>query len=106
MQLKVFTYYDYIKGIHSVRRNFVSGLAEESTKYNLILTKDDKKEKQFVAINIHLENGEMYISYSGTDDSLVGWKEDFNLSFMTHIPAQSEALKYIRRVSKNSEGKR
>ena len=44
--MKIFTYYDYIKGIHSVRRNFVSGLAEESTKYNLILTKDDKKENK------------------------------------------------------------
>ena len=44
--MKIFTYYDYIKGIHSVRRNFISGLAEESTKYNLIPTKDDKKENK------------------------------------------------------------
>ena len=39
------------------------------------------------------------------DDTLVGWKEDFNLSFMTNIPAQSEALKYIRRVSKKYNSK-
>ena len=44
--MKVFTYYDYIKGIHSVRRNFVSGLAEESATYNLIITKDDKNENK------------------------------------------------------------
>ena len=62
-------------------------------------SRDDKKEKQFVAITIHFETGKIYISYSGTDDTLVGWKEDFNLSFMTHIPAQVEALKYIRKIS-------
>ena len=86
-------------------------LVGKSNRYKDLLvtdyyfSKDDKKEKQFVAITIHLENGEIYISYSGTDDTLVGWKEDFNLSFMTHIPAQSEALKYIRRVSKKYNSK-
>lgn len=44
--MKVFTYYDYIKGIHSVKRNIPSGLAEESVTYNLILTKDDEKENK------------------------------------------------------------
>ena len=70
---------------------------------NLIVTdyyfsRDEKKEKQFVAITIHLENGELYLSYGGTDNTLVGWKEDFNLSFMTHIPSQIEAIKYIRKI--------
>lgn len=71
---------------------------------NLIVTdyyfsRDEKKEKQFVAITIHLENGELYLSYGGTDNTLVGWKEDFNLSFMLHIPSQLEAIKYIRKIS-------
>ena len=70
---------------------------------NLIVTdyyfsRDEKKEKQFVAITIHLGNGELYVSYGGTDNTLVGWKEDFNLSFMTHIPSQIEAIKYIRKI--------
>ena len=86
-------------------------LVGKSNRYKDLLvtdyyfSRDDKKEKQFVAITIHLENEEIYISYSGTDDTLVGWKEDFNLSFMTNIPAQSEALKYIRRVSKKYNSK-
>ena len=86
-------------------------LVGKSNRYKDLLvtdyyfSRDDKKEKQFVAITIHLENEEMYISYGGTDDTLVGWKEDFNLSFMTNIPAQSEALKYIRRVSKKYNSK-
>ena len=61
---------------------------------------DYKKEKQFIAITIHLKNGEMYLSYGGTDNTLLGWKEDFNLSFMTNIPSQLEGLKYIKKISK------
>lgn len=62
-------------------------------------SRDEKEEKQFVAITIHLGDGIMYLSYGGTDNTLVGWKEDFNLSFMTHIPSQIEAVKYIKNVS-------
>ena len=42
--MRIFTYYDYIKSIHSVRRKHINGLAEESEKYNLIATNEDKKE--------------------------------------------------------------
>lgn len=42
--LKIFTYYDYIKSIHCVKRNFINGLAEESEKYNLISEKHNKEE--------------------------------------------------------------
>lgn len=61
---------------------------------------DYKKEKQFVAIVIHLGDGEMYLSYGGTDNTLLGWKEDFNLSYMVNIPSQLEGLKYIKKISK------
>lgn len=61
---------------------------------------DYKKEKQFVAITIHLGGGEIYLSYGGTDNTLLGWKEDFNLSFMINIPSQLEGLKYIKKVAK------
>lgn len=44
---------------------------------------DQKVERQFAAITIHLNKDKMYISFNGTDDSIVGWKEDFNLSFKT-----------------------
>ena len=60
---------------------------------------DPSAEKQFAAITIHLGNGEMFVSFCGTDNSLVGWKEDFNLSFMQHIPAQIEGMEYLKRIS-------
>lgn len=60
---------------------------------------DKKLEEQFSAITIHLNNNEMYISFCGTDNSLIGWKEDFNLSFMQNIPAQLAGVKYLKAIS-------
>ena len=36
--------------------------------------------QQFAAVTIGLDDGTTYISFRGTDDTIVGWKEDFNLS--------------------------
>ena len=59
---------------------------------------DQKVERQFAAITIHLNNDKMYISFNGTDNSIVGWKEDFNLSFMDNIPSQISGLKYTKKI--------
>lgn len=66
---------------------------------------DLKAEKQFAAITIWLPHRIKYISFRGTDMSLVGWKEDFNMSFMRHIPSQKEGLKYLNEVGKKYFGK-
>lgn len=55
-------------------------------------------ERQFSAITIHINSFEMYLSFFGTDDSIIGWKEDFNLAFLDHIPAQLEGKKYLEAV--------
>lgn len=62
-----------------------------------IINKDRELERQFGAITIHLPDC-VYVSYIGTDNSIVGWKEDFNMSFMKHIPAQIEGVKYLNRA--------
>lgn len=63
-------------------------------------------EKQFSAVTIHVNHFEMYLSFFGTDDSIVGWKEDFNLAFLDHIPAQLEAKKYLDAVSEQYKFKK
>lgn len=60
---------------------------------------DKETEKQFSAITIHISEEEMYLSFLGTDKTILGWKEDFNLSFMKNIPAQIEGLKYVKRIA-------
>lgn len=54
-------------------------------------------QTQFSAIRITLDDGTNYIAFRGTDDTIVGWKEDFEISFKT-TAAQSSALKYLKRL--------
>ena len=63
-------------------------------------------EKQFSAITIHLNPLKMYLSFFGTDDSITGWKEDFNLAFLDHVPAQVEASKYLKTLEQKYPLKR
>lgn len=65
---------------------------------------DDEAEKQFCAMIIRLENGLNYLSYRGTDDTLVGWKEDFNMSFMSKVPSQLDAVAYLEEAAGSLRG--
>lgn len=55
-----------------------------------------REETQFAALTILLGDNSAYLAFRGTDGTLVGWKEDFNLSFMDVVPAQLEAAEYIQ----------
>ena len=63
------------------------------------------QEKQFSAITVLLPDGTIYVSYRGTDNSLVGWKEDFNMSFMEVVPAQEAAKEYLNMIANETVGK-
>lgn len=67
------------------------------TKYVNKIKADE--EKQFSAITILMPDDTLYVSYRGTDNTLVGWKEDFNMSFKTNIPSQFDAVSYLEEVS-------
>ena len=56
---------------------------------------DEKKREQFAAM-LYSFDDEKIISYRGTDDTLLGWEEDFNLAYLDEIPAQADALTYFR----------
>ena len=45
-----------------------------------------KEETQFAALTVLLDDGSAFLAFRGTDGTLVGWKEDFNLSFMDVVP--------------------
>lgn len=62
---------------------------------------DPEQEKQFSAITVILPDDTLYISYRGTDNTLIGWKEDFNISFKSHIASQISAKKYLENIAKN-----
>lgn len=54
-------------------------------------------EQQFAAMAMRLPSlGHTQVIFRGTDDTLVGWKEDFNMSYRRVIPAQYAATAYLR----------
>lgn len=53
-----------------------------------------EEETQFAAMAFQLPDGTVFLAFRGTDYSLVGWKEDFNMAFQNSIPAQREAMAY------------
>ena len=61
------------------------------------------REIQFTTFCIDLDEHTRVIVYSGTDDTIIGWKEDFNMMFTFPTPAQETALKYLKRYSEDKE---
>ncbi len=55
-----------------------------------------EKQQQFAALTIRLKRNVYYVSFKGTDTSLVGWKEDFNMVFTYPIPSQESSLRYLQ----------
>ena len=72
--------------------------------HNYVNIVDSKWELQFSAITCIFENGFIYVAYRGTDETLTGWKEDFNMAFMTPIPAQTKAVQYLNMVASKTRG--
>lgn len=59
---------------------------------------DKIEQSQFCAMKIELEDGSIFVSYSGTDETIVGWKENFNMSFLPETPGQLKAVEYLNYV--------
>lgn len=57
---------------------------------------DPNADTQFAAVVFLLEDGTTFLSFRGTDNTLVGWKEDFNMAFQDTVPAQRLALDFVR----------
>lgn len=62
-----------------------------------------EEEKQFCAITITLPGDIKVLCFEGTDLSLAGWKEDFNMSFESPVPAQQDACDYLTRIAGQDE---
>ncbi len=56
---------------------------------------DDDAVEQFSAVTAKLPDGTIFVDFRGTDDSIAGWKENFQMSFKTPVPAQHRAAEYL-----------
>ena len=61
-------------------------------------------ETQFSAVTYTLGDGIHYVAYRGTDETIVGWKEDFNMAFLTPVPGQAISVEYLNRVAGRFHG--
>ena len=61
---------------------------------------DAETQTQFSAMTMLLPDGSAYVAFRGTDDTIVGWKEDFNMAFTPEIPAQKYACAYLQQAAK------
>ena len=61
---------------------------------------DPDVQKQFAAMTYRLTLDLYLVVFRGTDDTLIGWKEDFHMTYMDHVPAQKRAASYLRNVMK------
>lgn len=66
---------------------------------------DYKHETQFCAMAVLLKKNRYAVVFRGTDEHLVSWKEDLNMSFLPVIPAQHMALAYLEDVADKLYGK-
>ncbi len=71
--------------------------------YKSIYSKES--ETQFAAVCISVGDGSVFVSFRGTDDTLTGWKENFNQSHTDVIPAQLHALGFLTEVSPYHRGR-
>ncbi|NMA07055.1 MAG: DUF2974 domain-containing protein [Ruminococcaceae bacterium] len=82
----------------------LTSLVAESARFNNLdiisfaCVFDEEKQQQFSATTFSIKNS-IFIAFRGTDDSLVGLKEDFNMNFISPIPSQIEGVKYLNTVS-------
>lgn len=56
-----------------------------------------EKETQFSAVTFQPDEELFYIAYRGTDETIVGWKEDLNLAFSEPVPGQVMSVEYLER---------
>ncbi len=96
-----------LSALTEVQRNRVDLIskASECERFRYLEISDyikivsEENQEQFCAITIHLPYRIDYVAFEGTDSSLIGWKENFNMTLMKEIPSQQEAARYLKKVT-------
>ena len=99
------TYQEFKKDIYltSFMKENISNLKDiyNSNRYKDIYLSNYRRlidnEKQFGAITIHFAD-KVFISFMGTNGTVIGWKEDLSLAYSFPVVAQKTAIKYLDEV--------
>lgn len=72
---------------------------------NFVNSTDRSVTKQFSAVTLLLDRSFKVVSFRGTDGTLIGWREDFNLVFQSDVAAQKDALIYLHQALESDNRK-
>ena len=75
-----------VRSLATIDERFVVAIGGSARLGDVVLrdyvdVRDDERVMQFSAVTAELDNGETYVAFRGTDTTLVGWRENFVLSF-------------------------
>ncbi|WP_343209996.1 DUF2974 domain-containing protein [Anaerolentibacter hominis] len=95
---------NYYSGLHGEEKELLLSMGKSQRFGAAVVTDyqssfDPEEEKQFAAMTFRIGDRDRYAAYRGTDNTIVGWKEDLNMSFMSPVPAQEEAADYLSVIS-------
>lgn len=65
---------------------------------------EEKWETQFSAVTCFPDEEIVYVAFRGTDETIVGWKEDFNMAFLSPVPGQEYSVRYLETVAGRFQG--
>lgn len=86
-----------------IKRNLFALAASprfREVEVGLYLSKfDEALETQFAAMTFVYRDLFAFVGFRGTDESITGWKEDFNMAYAEPVPAQDQALRYLNEVA-------
>lgn len=72
----------------------------DMTLCNYVSTLDEKEQEQFAAMHVNVAPDFTFVAFRGTDSTVIGWREDLNMSFMMPVPAQKSAVEYVEQTVK------
>lgn len=73
--------------------------------WNYVNLIEPEKESQFSALVCCLSGGISYVVFRGTDENIVGWKEDLNLAFSEPVPGQLHSVPYLEQAAETIDGR-
>jgi len=69
--------------------------------HNLFYNVSKQEETQSIFFTIDFDDETSLIIYGGTDDTIIGWKEDFNMMYIKQTPCLKNGLFYLNYISEN-----
>ncbi len=97
---KLFADVRYEEVNRALIEGMLAGKRYSNLKLNCYVNMVEKEsEMQFSAITYILNDGTVYIAFRGTDETIIGWKEDFNMAFCAPVPGQEYSVGYLNTVA-------